>query len=41
MMEINRPRSNWASYKTNRLKTGFTTTTVWSERDGLAVSKNY
>jgi hypothetical protein len=40
-MKINRPASNWASYKTNRLKMGFTTTTVWSYRDGQAVSKNY
>lgn len=40
-MEINRPGTSWAPYKTNRLKMGFTATTVWSERDGHAVSKSY
>jgi hypothetical protein len=41
IMKINRPGTSWASYKTNRLKMGFTATTVWSYRDGNVVSKNY
>lgn len=41
IMKINRPGSSWVSYKTNRLKAGFTSTTVWSERDGQVVSKNH
>ncbi len=41
VMQINRPGSNWATYKTNRLKMGFTNTTVWSYRDGQQQSKNY
>ena len=40
-MEINRPGGNWAWYKTNRLKAGFTNTTVWAERDGEYASKSY
>lgn len=41
VMQINRPGSSWATYKTNRLKMGFTSTTVWSYRDGQEVSKSY
>ena len=41
VMKINRPGTSWASYKTNRLKMGFTDTTVWSYRAGQSVSKNY
>lgn len=41
VMQINRPGSSWVSYHTNRQKMGFTSTTVWSERDGVAVSKSW
>lgn len=41
IMKINRPNTSSASYKTNRLKMGMTATTVWSHRDGHAVSKSY
>lgn len=40
IMKINKPGSTtWVAYKTNRLKAGFTSTTVWSYRDGQQVSK--
>jgi hypothetical protein len=40
LMQINQPQvGGWAQYKSNRLKMGFTSTTVWSERDGQAQSK--
>jgi hypothetical protein len=41
IMKINRPGTSWPSYKTNRLKMGLSATTVWSERDGHAVSKSF
>lgn len=42
IMKINYPGSaTWLAYKTNRLKAGFTSTTVWSYRDGQQVSKNW
>jgi len=40
-MSINRPGNSDAQYKTNRLKFGFTATSVWSERDGHSESKSY
>jgi hypothetical protein len=41
IMKINKG-SQWTTYQTNRLKMGFTNTTVWSQRgDAIPVSKNY
>lgn len=40
-MKINRPGTTEYKYRTNRLKAGFTSGSVWSERDGLAQSKSY
>lgn len=41
IMKMNNPNGPDVAYKTNRLKAGFTSTSVWSERDGHAVSKSY
>lgn len=40
-MKINRPGNSQASYRTNLLKAGITSTTVWAERDGVNVSRTW
>jgi hypothetical protein len=38
-MQINQPSSRWSTYRSNRLKHGIETSSIWSERDGKAASR--